>query len=150
MKLDSNSHNWNLIYTDNIGIRWRDVDSYGMVNHSVFFTLMEEVRLKWFANCLSQVKLGCVFPILESQIKFEQQLKFPDNAIIKLFTDQYNGKVWDFYHEIYSEKTGKLCAKATITSICFELKQNTSVIMPEELKAALFINNKRSETIENI
>jgi acyl-CoA thioester hydrolase len=63
------------IYTHQIPIRWRDVDPFNVVNHSAYFTYMEEARWAWFYSLKIKQDLKFVTPIV-MQILISKNLCF--------------------------------------------------------------------------
>ncbi len=123
------------IYTGNISIRWRDIDPFMILNHATFFTLMEEIRLKWFETTGLQNKFKYFYPIVETNTTFHEQIHYPANLEIKLFTSQIMEKSWIFYHEIFNLNNPKnICAKASIISVVYDPKTKSVVPIPLELK----------------
>ena len=124
------------LYTDIIPIRWRDVDPYQHVNHSVFFTYMEEARWQWFYSL--KEKINVLTPIVDAQIRFKKPLVYPGKAVIKVYAEPPAEKSWTIYHEIYSEKdTENFCVEASVKFVAFDPKNKCVVPLPENLRAHL-------------
>jgi acyl-CoA thioester hydrolase len=126
------------IFTDKISIRWRDVDPFGMVNHSIFFTLMEEIRLKWYATTELQHSLKYFYPIVDAHITFENTIIYPADICIKLFTCNITGKSWTFYHELFNaENENEIYAKASLISVVYDPTLKQAIPIPSELITVL-------------
>ena len=126
------------IYTGNISIRWRDVDPFMIVNHAIIFTLMEEIRLKWFKSTGLENSLKYFYPIVDAHATFQDQIKYPANLQINLFTSEIKEKSWIFYHEVFNENNlKKICAKASIISVVYDQKLKSAIPIPVELRDVL-------------
>jgi YbgC/YbaW family acyl-CoA thioester hydrolase len=126
------------VFTGNVSIRWRDIDPFGIVNHAIYFTLMEEVRLKWFETIKHQFDFKFIYPIVEAHILFKNKIIYPTDIIINLYTGNVNDKSWVFYHEIYNENNIKeICAEASVTSITYDPVDKRVIPIPAELIKSL-------------
>src|SRR3990167_3835004 len=135
------------IYTGKISIRWRDIDPFMIVNHAILFTLMEEVRLKWFETTELKRSLKYFYPIVDVHATFQDQIKYPANLHVNLFTHEIKEKSWVFYHEIFNENNlKKVCAKASVISVVYDQKLKCAIPIPPELIKALC---KSFNSIEN-
>lgn len=127
------------IFTHQVPIRWRDIDPYNVVNHSIFFTYMEEARWHWFHNLNLKEEVTIITPMVDAQISFKKPLKYPDTAIIKIYAEPPGEKNWTIYHEIFSEKyANMLCAEASVKFVSFDPKISRVVPIPLEFKAHLY------------
>ena len=122
------------IFTGNVPIRWRDIDPFGMVNHAVLFTLMEEVRLKWFETTGLKNTLKYFYPIVDAQITFEKTINYPSDVSVSLYTGRISEKSWTFYHEIFNTNNPKeRYAKASLVSVVYDPTLKHAVPIPLEL-----------------
>jgi len=127
------------IYTHTIPIRWRDIDPYNVVNHSVFFTYLEEARWHWFYNLVLQKAIKCTTPIIDAHITFKKPLTYPGSVLIKIYSELPSTKSWTIYHEIFSEKNPDiLCAEASVKFVCFDPVSNKVIPIPEELMSHIY------------
>lgn len=132
------SPNRKLIYTCSIPIRWRDVDPFDVVNHSVYFTYMEEARWKWFYSLNLQEKLDWVLLVVEANIRYKKALKHPGTAVIKLYVEPITGKSWSIFHEISLENDPHtIYAEATLKFVCYDSANKKVVAVPAELQKHL-------------
>lgn len=131
------THEQTHIFTGKVSIRWRDIDPFGIVNHSIFFTLMEDVRLQWFATTGLQT-LKYIYPIVDAHAIFKNKLTYPADVTVKLFVNTIKEKSWIFYHEIFNaKKPEEVCAEASLVSVVYDPKLNAVVPIPSEMTMAL-------------
>jgi len=61
-----------------MGIRWRDVDSYGHVNNAVYLTYLEEARDRWVEQTLPDTN----FVIVRVAIDYRRELSLGDEEVV--------------------------------------------------------------------
>jgi acyl-CoA thioester hydrolase len=127
------------IYTHQVPIRWRDVDPFNVVNHSAYFTYMEEARWEWFYSLKIKQDLKFVTPIVNANISFKKPLFYPGNVIIKIYTEQSTEKSWTIYHEMYSELDKELlCAEASVKFVSYDPIGKCVIAIPEVFRMHLY------------
>lgn len=66
-----------------IPLRWGDMDAMGHVNNTVYFRLMEELRIQWFvALGLSTLPIGQGPILAHASCDFIKQLNYPGIAVV--------------------------------------------------------------------
>lgn len=127
------------VFTIQISVRFRDIDSMGHVNNAVFFTYFEEGR-KTFFQKISEgadfplfpfilARIGCDFvrPImLDSQVTLEMSVKDIGN---KSFVLAY--RLEDTTDSSITYATGES------VQVCYDYEANQSMTVPAGLKQKL-------------
>lgn len=122
---------------------------FGMVNHSVFFTLMEEVRMKWYATTGLQHSLKYLYPIVDAHITFEKIITYSADICIKIFTSKIPEKSWIFYPELFNAKDeSEIYAKASLISVVYDPKLKQAIPIPSELIKALLPSANQVENCD--
>lgn len=70
------------MHTENIHIRWRDVDAYQHVNNAVYLTYLEEVRDAWFASTVASVEGAGDFVLARVAIDYRRELTLEDQDVV--------------------------------------------------------------------
>jgi acyl-CoA thioester hydrolase len=71
-----------VFYEKRVEIRWRDMDAFGHVNHSVYATYFEEVRDEWLVSLLGLERLWN-FIVRRIAIDYRRQLsQYGDDYVI--------------------------------------------------------------------
>jgi YbgC/YbaW family acyl-CoA thioester hydrolase len=65
-----------------IEIRWRDLDTFGHVNHVVFLTYLEEVRDEWLGAALADRGSVWGFVVARVAIDYRRELTLPDDVVV--------------------------------------------------------------------
>lgn len=123
------------IYTGTTRTRWTDIDEYGLIHHSLFFTLMEDVRWQWYHSIKDKLDQPYLFPIIEANIKYRKPLSYPANIIIQLFAPLPTSKTWRMFHRISKQDSPeKICAEAWITSVVLDPQTKKIIDIPEDFE----------------
>lgn len=126
------------IFTCTIPIRWRDVDPFDVVNHSVYFTYMEEARWQWFHSLPIDHQISWVLLVVEANINYKKPLKHPGTALIKLFVEPSSGKSWSIRHVIsLTTDPETIYAEATIKFVCYDPVQRKVIAVPTDITTYL-------------
>jgi acyl-CoA thioester hydrolase len=64
-----------------IEIRWRDLDSYGHVNHVVFLTYLEEARDEWLGKTLGVSGDVWNYVVARVEIDYRRELSLADDVV---------------------------------------------------------------------
>ena len=65
-----------------IEVRWRDLDSYGHVNHVVFLTYMEEARDEWLARSLGDPDKIWDYVVARVAVDYRRELTLDDDVVV--------------------------------------------------------------------
>ena len=65
-----------------IEIRWRDLDTFGHVNHVVFLTYLEEVRDEWLGGALGEKDSVWSFVVARVAIDYRRELTLTDDVVV--------------------------------------------------------------------
>ena len=65
-----------------IEIRWRDLDTFGHVNHVVFLTYLEEVRDEWLGGALGDKDSVWSFVVARVAIDYRRELTLADDVVV--------------------------------------------------------------------
>ena len=75
-----------LVHTQQMPIRWGDMDAMNHVNNTVYFRYLETARIDWFRS------IGCpVDPrgegalIVNAFCTFHKQLEYPGDIVLKMY-----------------------------------------------------------------
>ncbi|MBL8841703.1 MAG: acyl-CoA thioesterase [Planctomycetes bacterium] len=95
-------------FTAAVPLRWVDVDVAGVVNHAVYWSLIEQARFDYFA----QLKLveGDIPPFLlgEATIRYERPARRGDALAVAVRTARLGGKSFEMQYEVRREAAGEV------------------------------------------
>ena len=65
-----------------IEVRWRDLDSFGHVNHVVFLTYLEEARDEWLGRALENPDDVWGYVVARVEIDYRRELTLEDDVVV--------------------------------------------------------------------
>ena len=117
-------------------LRWVDVDAAGVVNHAVWFTLVEQARFEYFR------KLGLVtgeippFLLAATSARYERPGRVGMDVVVLARTTRLGGKSFDMEYEARLRTSGERLVAITATLVWVDA-QLRSCEIPAEARRAL-------------
>ena len=71
-----------------IGVRWRDMDSFGHVNNAKYISYLEEARIRWLVGVPGLDMKGPVLPVVvNTNVNYRRPIVWPDDIVVELFVE---------------------------------------------------------------
>ena len=123
-----------LTITNQITVRFNEVDSMGIVWHGNYIQYLEDSREQFghlhHIDYLSIAANGYHVPVVDLNIKYRKSLKYGDEAnVICTFLDTQAAQII-FQYEIYNIADQQLCATAETTQVFINLKGELQLTFP--------------------
>jgi acyl-CoA thioester hydrolase len=119
-------------------IRWVDMDAFGHVNTSVYFTYFEQTRIEWLmsiapANYLSSTaSTGPV--VINASCTFLKSIIYPETIVVKLFAGPPGRSSFETYYEICSQGDPSIrYAEGSAKIVWVDRMAECSMPLPKEL-----------------
>ncbi len=91
-----------LLWTEEMQVRWGDMDSLGHVNNTQYFRYMEQARLSWFdAHRIPMLEAGCGPVMVRGTCNFIKPITYPATVAISMYLDRLGNKSVTVYHDLY-------------------------------------------------
>ncbi len=128
-----------LIYELTLPIRWYDMDAYGHVNTSVYFTYFEQTRINWFINSDLNFTAENTGPVVvDAQCTFLKPIIYPEIIQIKLFANPPGRSSIETFYEIVSKTdTNIKYATGYAKIVWVDRKAEHSIPLPLEIRTIL-------------
>lgn len=123
-------------YVARIPLRWRDLDDFGHVNGSVYFTFFEEARVRWLESLGISLKNMTEGPVLlTAKCLYIKQIFYPATLLVKVIASEPGRSSFLVSHEIeLEEDPGVVYAKASTKIVWVNYKAEKSVPFPDEIR----------------
>lgn len=114
-------------FTTEIVLRWGDMDAYGHVNNVQYHRLLEEARVRafaeWFNSTGPDSMLSSGVLLARQEIEYLDQLVYRQEPInVDMWITHIGGASWDMAYEIRDEAGGgALYARAESTLVAFDI-----------------------------
>jgi acyl-CoA thioester hydrolase len=136
MKIEIPEHK-KLVYELTIPIRWGDMDAMGHLNNGTYFRYLETIRIDWM-HSIGAVPdpLGAGPVIVNAFCNFYQQLVYPGNVLVKMYTSDPGRTTFETWGTMErSEAPGLVCAAGGATTIWVDFPAQKAVTLPDWMRA---------------
>lgn len=129
-----------------VQLRFSDVDSFGHVNNSVYFSLYDLAKTTYFNDVLGNLidwnKMGIV--VANIQANFIAPIFFSENVAIETTTMHLGNKSFTLFQRAINMDTQEI--KCTCQTVCvgYNVKEQISVPIDEALKEAIRLYEKNN------
>ena len=129
----------NKVFTTDIEIRFRDLDSRGHVNNAVYFTYFELGRLRFYQSAFQKDKLDEIpFILAHTSCDFIKPLTLYDQITIQVWINEIGHKSFTFRYKLINRfDSSVVYATGVSVQVCFDYRKNVSVPVSDELKTQL-------------
>lgn len=98
------------VHSMELPVRWRDMDAFGHVNNSVFFSYFESARIAWWESITPEhISFQDTGPVvINAYCTFFKAIIYPETLFIKLYVGPAGRSSYECYYEIYSKENHEL------------------------------------------
>ena len=126
-------------FTHPIDVRFRDMDSLGHINNSVYLTYVESCRVRWMQHVgigesNGLVKLSLI--LAHASINFRKPATIEDSIFVTTTVTKIGTKSFDMAYEIMSKEQG-LIADSKAVLVWWDPYKKVSVNIPDQDRAIL-------------
>jgi acyl-CoA thioester hydrolase len=125
-------------------VEFRDIDSGGHVNNSVYLTYLETARIKYLIDVLGPDFASEIALILARiAVDFRSPAFFPEKLEIGARVTRIGTTSFEMEHEIRGGD-GRLVAEASSVLVAFDYEANAPMTVPDDWRARLDAYAERS------
>lgn len=127
------------VYAAPMAVRWRDMDAFGHVNNSVYFTYFEQARVLWWQQINLATRNLQTGPVVASaNCDFLKPLHQPADIKVNVFVGPPGRSSYTIYYEIVDQNTPELIyARGSTAIVWIDYKTGKSIPLPDEMRACL-------------
>ena len=120
-------------------IRFSDVDQFGHVNNSVYFSLYDLAKTTYIKEVLSgRMKWNEVGIVVANiSANFMNPIFFMDNVNIETTTVELGNKSFTLLQRAVDAESGTVKCECRTIMVVYDLKEQTPMPMPEDYKQAI-------------
>ncbi len=127
----------NAAYRHRLGVRFRDCDAMGHVNHAVYFTYFEQCRLTFWRELTGTPSPHTRVIIAHAECDYRAPAHFGDELEVRLAVGEIGRSSFTLRYEIVNAAGGQLVASGSTVMVSYDYAANTSVPLPAETLALL-------------
>lgn len=128
------------VYSLTLPVRWCDLDAFGHVNNSVYFSYFEQARISWWESITPpSISFGTSGPvIINAHCTFLKPIFYPETLTIQLYVGPAGRSSHECYYQIYSaQDSNTLYAEGSTKVVWVDRKENRSIPLPDYIKSYL-------------
>lgn len=128
-----------LLWTENMTVRWGDMDALGHVNNTVYFRYMEQARISWFARLgLPVVEHGSGPVIVRAVCDFLKPITYPATIAIPIYLGKVGRSSFTVFHDIHDAgDPAVIFAKGEVVVVWIDHEKGKSTPLPQRVLDAL-------------
>ena len=121
-----------------IGVRWRDMDSFGHVNNAKYVSYLEEARIRWLVGVPGLDMKGQVLPVVvNTNVNYRRPIVWPDDIVVELFVERLGNSSVTIGHRIVDQKDeGTLYSDGNVVVTWMDTRTGKSAPLPDAIRAA--------------
>lgn len=114
-------------------VRFADLDMYGHVNSTTFFTYMETARVKLFMDTFQELtKKGVLLVVVSAECNYKKEIFLTDKVIVTVTIDKIGNTSFDLKYDIHNGE-GKLFAVGKTTLVAIDARKKAPMPLPAEI-----------------
>ncbi|MCM1078762.1 MAG: acyl-CoA thioesterase [Bacteroidales bacterium] len=116
-------------------LRFSDIDKFGHMNNSVYFSLFDMCKTRYFIDVLGQHvfdNLGIVVAHIDAN--FLAPIFYPDEIAIQTTITHLGNKSFTLFQRAVNTRTKEVKCECTTVMVFFDTVNNCSIQMPESFK----------------
>ena len=122
------------MFEHQVGVRWRDVDALGHVNHAVFLTYLEEGRDAFFAQTLAS---DPIYVVVRLEVDLRAEVRYPDRQVTVRIEVERLGTTSLTTRETIVTPANEVVAEARVVTVRWDSSQRKPVPFSEAERARL-------------
>jgi acyl-CoA thioester hydrolase len=120
------------VHTENVPVRWGDLDAAGHVNNSRFFTYFEEARVGWLKTTLDGPLFTESGPVLaNATCDFRQPLTYPATLAIDVYAAPPGNSSLQTGYDARIAETGDRVVTGTAVLVWVSVESGETVPVPD-------------------
>lgn len=122
-----------------IQIRFNDVDRYGHVNNNAYFSFYDLGKVDYMTSVLGlyEGETDVVPVVANINADFFFPVFYGDDIIVETCVPHIGEKSFTLHQRAVNRKTNLVVCQCTTVMVCFSLKAQKSVEIPEQFRTAI-------------
>ncbi len=126
-----------------VQVRFSDVDMMGHVSNTVYQTYYDAGKLHYFDEVLPEmdfVNIGVVGASI--RIDYLKPIYMKTRILVETHVTHIGNKSLTMEHRLVEELTGDLLSTSTVVLVCYNIKEQKSIPIPEKWKKEILAFDK--------
>ena len=116
-------------------LRFSDVDRFGHVNNTVYFSLFDMCKTKYFLSVLGMnIFDRCATVVAGVKANFLSPIYYPDEIVIETAIVHIGNKSVTIKQQAVNKRTREVKCECETVMVFFDTKENHSIVIPQEYR----------------
>ncbi len=125
-----------LVHTEEIRIRWGDLDALGHVNAAKYFVYFEQARVEYLARLGKKVEFADEGPvIINAACTFLKQVHYPSTILLDLSISEPGRSSFMMTYDVKVKGNNDNCAEGSSKVVWVNYKAGKSIPLPDFIRA---------------
>ena len=121
-----------------VQIRFSDVDQFGHVNNSVYFSLYDLAKTNYMTEVFDEPKLDMMVVVVANiNANFLVPIFFSDKIVIETTTVQLGNKSFTLYQRAIDVESGMVKCECRTIMVVYDMATKEPVVIPQAYKDAI-------------
>lgn len=135
-----------------VQLRFSDVDQFGHVNNSVYFSLYDLAKTTYFDDVMGDKMNWRTTGIVVANIQanFLSSIYFSEKIAIQTTVTHLGNKSFTLFQRAVNTETGEVKCTCQTVMVGFDVQTKTSKPLSDECKAAICTFEEKEELLDNL
>ncbi len=128
-----------------LGVRFRDIDAFGHVNNAVFFSYVEQARIRYLLDVLATDEPFDRLPLILARVEldFRAPIFFGDEVTVETRVDRIGRSSIGMSHRMLAGDAGRLVADVDTVLVTYDYERAAPMPVPDDWRALLAAHEGR-------
>jgi acyl-CoA thioester hydrolase len=127
----------NVVYRHRLGVRFRDCDAMGHVNHAVYFTYFEQGRLTFWREVTGAPSPHTRVIIARAECDYRSPAHFGDELEVRIRIGEIGRSSFTLIYDIVQAASDRLVASGKTVMVSYDYTAGASTPLPDATRALL-------------
>ena len=120
-------------------VRFRDIDAFGHVNNAVFFSYVEQARIRYLLDVLAPDEPFDRLPLILARVEldFRSPIYFGDEVTVETRVDRIGRSSVGMSHRMTAGRDGRLVGDVGTVLVTYDYGASAPIPVPDEWRTRL-------------
>jgi acyl-CoA thioester hydrolase len=126
-------------------VRFRDIDAFGHVNNAVFFSYVEQARIRYLLDVLATDEPFDRLPLILARVEldFRAPIFFGDEVTVETRVDRIGRSSIGMSHRMTAGDAGRLVGDVDTVLVTYDYERSAPMPVPEDWRVLLSAHEGR-------
>ncbi|HEX5040960.1 MAG TPA: thioesterase family protein [Candidatus Limnocylindria bacterium] len=126
-------------------VRFRDIDAFGHVNNAVFFSYLEQARIRYLLDVLQPATTFDRLPLILARVELDYRspITFGDEVTVETRVDRIGRSSFSMSHRMIAGPEGRLVGDASTVLVAYDYASARPMNVPGDWRARMAAHEGR-------